>query len=126
MRPDGDPAAIAVDPGSNPPRLRLDRRCGGQDPLGGGDHAGRVVLFGLLAEDLVEEADGPSVKIPRDPQVLGLANPYPSLETSWRLGEKEWGWHVPSADAVPDVGVALDIAAPFHPMSGPWVRTTTP
>jgi uncharacterized protein with ParB-like and HNH nuclease domain/predicted transport protein len=67
-----------------------------------------------------------AVKIPRDPLSLGLANPYPNLETSWRLGDKEWGWHVPSEDAMPDVGVALDMAAPFHPASGPWAIPRLP
>jgi hypothetical protein len=61
-----------------------------------------------------------ALKIPGDPSMLGLANPYPSLKTSWQPSQSEWGWHIPALDAIPDVGVALDLAAPFHPTTGPW------
>ena len=61
-----------------------------------------------------------AVKIPGEPTMLGLANPYPSLKTSWQVSQFEWGWHVPSLDLVPDVGLALDLAAPHHPASGYW------
>ncbi len=63
-----------------------------------------------------------AVKIPGDPNALGIANPYPSLKTSWQSSQFEWGWHVPSLDALPDVAVALDLAAPYHPASGNWKR----
>ena len=64
-----------------------------------------------------------AVKVPGEPSTLGLANPYPSLKTSWQGHQSEWGWRVPSLDAVPDVGEALDLAAPFHPATGPWKQS---
>lgn len=60
-----------------------------------------------------------AVKIPAAPAELGLVNPYPGLTEDWDSQEREWGWTVPVVDAVPDVGIALDLAAPFHPGAGP-------
>jgi hypothetical protein len=59
-----------------------------------------------------------AVKLPKPPEELGLSSPYPGLSEDWDSAEQEWGWTVSSVEEIPDVGVALNIAAPFHPAEG--------
>lgn len=59
-----------------------------------------------------------AVKLPVAPDQLALLSPYSSLSDDWDPAEGEWGWTVPSLDLVPDVGPALDMAAPYHPAHG--------
>ena len=59
-----------------------------------------------------------AVKLPKPPEELGLLSPYPALSEDWDSAEQEWGWTVPSVEEIPDVGMAIDIAAPFHPGEG--------
>lgn len=62
-----------------------------------------------------------AIKIPRAPAELSLLSPYPGLADSWNPAENEWGWTVPSLDAIPDVTAAVDLAAPYHSSPGPMV-----
>lgn len=66
------------------------------------------------------------VKLPADPEELGVLNPFPELEARWVESEKDWGWHVPSIERVPDVGAAIDLVRPFHPDSGPMRTAAGP
>jgi hypothetical protein len=57
-----------------------------------------------------------AVKLPATPDDLGLRNPYPDLpEVAWDARE-EWGWTIPTVAQIPDVGLALDLARPYHPL----------
>lgn len=62
-----------------------------------------------------------AIKIPAPPADLGLQSPYANLVESWGAGENEWGWTVPSADLIPDVGVVVDLVRPYHHGNGPMV-----
>ena len=59
-----------------------------------------------------------AVKLPVPPDELGLRSPYAMLADSWLPSEHEWGWTVPSADLIPDVGEAVEIARRFDATSG--------
>ena len=59
-----------------------------------------------------------AVKIPAAPGELGLASPYPGLADDWNPDDNEWGWTIPTLEALPDVGVALGLALPYHPEKG--------
>jgi hypothetical protein len=58
-----------------------------------------VTTIGLRVEKPIEY----TVKLPADPQKLGLVNPYPQLETRWDEATRQWTWLVPTPDQVPDV-----------------------
>jgi len=60
-----------------------------------------------------------AVKIPAPLDKLGVADPYPGLESFWVEAEREWGWTVPSLASVPDVNRAIELAHGFQPESGP-------
>jgi hypothetical protein len=62
-----------------------------------------------------------AIKVPDAPSSLGLRSPYPNLVESWNASEHEWGWTIPSMDAVPDLAPAIELVAPFHPARGPMV-----
>jgi hypothetical protein len=59
------------------------------------------------------------VKLPRTPGELGLDNPYPDLAERWEERSKEWSWEVPSPNALPEVGIAVDITRRYQPPAGP-------
>lgn len=59
------------------------------------------------------------IKLPLAPQELGLADPYPELESSWNPNEREWSWTIPNLGDIPDVSKAVDITRPFQPVGGP-------
>jgi hypothetical protein len=65
-----------------------------------------------------------SVKIPDDPERLGLVNPYPNLVTSWIAKDRQWAWDIPDLESVPDVAPALEISRPFQPETGPMPPST--
>jgi hypothetical protein len=67
-----------------------------------------------------------AVAVPADPQQLNLVNPYPTLETRWSTGEREWGWVIKTIDQVPDVGPAVEIARAYAPETGPMVVPPIP
>jgi len=55
-----------------------------------------------------------AVKLPDSPEALGLADPYPTLESDWHQGEREWGWTIPTLANVPDLSPLFDIIEPFQ------------
>jgi hypothetical protein len=59
------------------------------------------------------------IKIQDNPAKLGLADPYPNLESYWDDHNRQWNWRVPTIDQVPDVSAALDLALPYQPERGP-------
>lgn len=77
-----------------------------------------VPVIDLNREAPVEFA----VKVPDDPERLRLTNPYPRLESWWDAPSRQWTWAIPSADDVPDVGLALELSRGFQPSTGPMPR----
>ena len=75
--------------------------------------------YHVVVVDLRPRAPLVSVKLPDSPDQLGLTNPYPDLEDSWDAHNRQWGWSVPTADSVPDLGLAIDFSRPHQPASGP-------
>ena len=55
-----------------------------------------------------------ALKIPDDPDALGLSNPYPELATTWTPTEQWWAWTVPTADQVPDIARLMPLVRRFH------------
>ena len=53
-----------------------------------------------------------AIKVPssQTPESLGLSNPFTRLDTIWVANEHEWGWRVPSIDAIPDVEQVIALA----------------
>jgi len=60
-----------------------------------------------------------AVKLPDSLDNLEDSNPYPNLDGFWSPGEREWGWHVPSMDLVPDIGKLIELTSIHTPESGP-------
>ena len=75
--------------------------------------------YHVVIVDLRPRVPWVSIKLPDPPDHLGLTNPYPSLEQTWDPDHRQWGWSVPSADSVPDLGLAIDFSSPHQPESGP-------
>ena len=65
-----------------------------------------------------------AVKLPADPESLGLADPYAGRYRVTWTGENEWGWTISSDEDIPDVRPALHLAVRFHPVAGPMVIPT--
>lgn len=64
------------------------------------------------------------IKLPLAPDELraldhDVANPYPQLSDRWDAANKQWNWEIPSSDAVPDVGPAIDLTSQYQPETGP-------
>jgi hypothetical protein len=77
----------------------------------------------MLVDMYWRKAPRLAVKIPAPLEEVGRMDPYPGLESSWNEPEKEWGWTVPTLDAMPDTGAAVELARAFQPDSGrmpPW------
>jgi hypothetical protein len=77
-----------------------------------------VPVIGLRREKPIEF----SVKIPDDPERLGVENPYPHLRSSWNAANRQWRWEIPTLDDVPDVSKAIDISRDHQPATGPMPR----
>jgi len=60
-----------------------------------------------------------SVKLPADPESLGLVNPYPNLQLIWKATDNEWIWIVPTLTDVPDLGAVIELVERLQPASGP-------
>ena len=75
--------------------------------------------YHVIVVDLRPRMPFVSVKLPDPPAQLGLENPYPDLEQTWDGEHRQWGWSVPDAASVPDLGVAIDFSRPHQPESGP-------
>jgi len=59
-----------------------------------------------------------AILLPESPAGLSLTSPYPDLAETWRDYDREWGWTIPSAAAIPDLRPAVEIAARVHPATG--------
>lgn len=79
--------------------------------------------YHVVTVDLRPRTPLVSVKLPDPPEQLGLENPYPGLEQTWDPDHRQWGWSVPDAASVPDLGVAIDFSSPHQPESGPMRPT---
>lgn len=66
-----------------------------------------------------------AIKLPAPLSDLGLINPFPDLVSSWLQSEFEWGWTLPSAEAV-DLETIVRLVMPFHPERGPMLRPGVP
>lgn len=75
--------------------------------------------YHVVTVDLRPRVPFVSVKLPDPPELLGLTNPYPDLESAWDPEYRSWGWFVPSVPAVPDFGAAIDFSSPHQPETGP-------
>jgi hypothetical protein len=63
-----------------------------------------------------------AVKLPAPPEEVELEDPFPSLDSSWLPGDREWGWTIPSVGSVPtNIGAAIDAVRLFQPVTGPMV-----
>jgi hypothetical protein len=49
------------------------------------------------------------IKMRRSPDRLGVANPYPELRAEWDEMHTEWIFLIPTASAVPDLSLVLDL-----------------
>jgi hypothetical protein len=63
------------------------------------------------------------IKLPLAPeelQALGheIENPYPQLTDHWDARNRQWNWEIPSLDAVPNLGAAVDLTSRYQPVSG--------
>jgi TIR domain len=63
------------------------------------------------------------VKLPLPPDELrrlghDIPDPYPELESRWDMSNKQWRWAVPTLDAVPDVGPAIELTNRYQPPGG--------
>src|SRR5438034_1384256 len=65
-----------------------------------------------------------AVKVPDDPDRLGLTSPYPDLRSWWNSADRQWHWEVEAIDAIPVVAKAIDLARPFQPATGPMPAAT--
>lgn len=60
-----------------------------------------------------------AVKVPAPIDELGIADPFPDLESSWVEDEREWGWTIPSVASIPNINLAIELAHQLQPESGP-------
>jgi hypothetical protein len=58
-----------------------------------------VPVINLRRENPIEFA----VKLPDNPQRLGLTDPYPELKSRWEASTRQWTWTIPTLDDIPDV-----------------------
>jgi len=72
-------------------------------------HTGKPIEFG--------------VKLPREPENLGVANPYPNLRSAWYSYSRQWMWEIPSVAEIPDLSRAMDIARDLQPITGAMPRS---
>ncbi len=65
-----------------------------------------VVLIELPVDAPVRLA----IKLPAEPRKLNLADPYQDLLDEWNPTTRQWSWEIASADEVPEVERAIEIA----------------
>lgn len=65
------------------------------------------------------------IKLPDAPAETGLASPYPQLAEIWVSSFREWGWNIPSVDAVPDVEPLVGLAAELTSSDGTQAATAS-
>ncbi|TCN32127.1 hypothetical protein EV644_12737 [Kribbella orskensis] len=64
------------------------------------------------------------IKLPLPPDELRrlgheVVDPYPELESRWDGHNKLWRWAVPTLDAAPDAGRAIELTSRYQPSDGP-------
>jgi hypothetical protein len=64
------------------------------------------------------------IKLPLPPEELRargeeVPNLYPELQGRWDPHNKLWTWKVPTVEAIPDVGLAIELTSRYQPASGP-------
>lgn len=59
------------------------------------------------------------VKLPDNPEKLGLDDPYPQLKSRWDASHREWRWAIPTLEDIPDVSRAIELSRRFQPDKGP-------
>jgi hypothetical protein len=64
------------------------------------------------------------VKLPLAPDELrargeNVPDLYPELRSRWDAKNKQWTWEVPTLEASPEVGPAVDLTRRYQPISGP-------
>lgn len=59
------------------------------------------------------------VKLPADPVVMGLADPYTELESRWDERNRQWSWSIPTLEQVPDITPAAELSEQYQPATGP-------
>lgn len=69
------------------------------------------------------------IKLPLSPDELRrlghqVPDLYPSLTDRWNGHNKQWHWAVPTLDAIPDVGPAIELTNSYQPRSGPMLVPT--
>ena len=58
------------------------------------------------------------IKLPEAPEdINNLENPYPQFSPIWSANFREWGWHIPSVDDIPDVSAVLALGERFSSAS---------
>jgi hypothetical protein len=75
--------------------------------------------YNTVSIDLRTRVPLVAVKLPDPPELLALTSPYPDLAQNWDAVHHQWGWLIPSGEAVPDFGEAIDLSRPYQPESGP-------
>jgi hypothetical protein len=78
----------------------------------------RVGRFIVAAVEIRRDPVQFSVKLPANPEQLGLDNPYPQLNTWWDDENRQWTWAVPTLHAVPDITPAVNLSREFQPETG--------
>jgi hypothetical protein len=63
------------------------------------------------------------VKLPLSPEELrargeDIPDLYPALHGRWDSNNKQWTWEVPTVEAVPDIGPAIELTGRYQPASG--------
>lgn len=99
--------AAAVAPGQQPWRVKFRKGYVAFQRTGGHN----VILVDLVWNRPVRLA----IRLPTGctPASLGLRNPFPQLEEIWLDYAHEWGWKIPSARDIPDLGYVVDLAGKY-------------
>jgi hypothetical protein len=50
------------------------------------------------------------IRLPADPSDLKITSPFPMLPDDWEDYSRQWYWTISSADAIPDIAPAIQIA----------------
>lgn len=69
--------------------------------------------YKVMAIDLVRNKPvrlGIRLPTGKDPESLGLTNPFPQLQAVWDASAHEWGWHIESEKDIPDLQAVVSLA----------------